>query len=112
MPPPITNPATAAPTIAAWRFSVSCPRQSVRVLTFARRSLTENASSWRVVSIEVRISAGVRCGVAWLWLWLWHQTPRPSWSCCTFCCSSMSRVRLASSMARSGVGGAPPWSMR
>jgi ZIP family zinc transporter len=62
-PPPITKPATAAPTRAAWRFSASWRRQFVSSPTFERRSLTENASSCRVDSIECRISAGERVSV-------------------------------------------------
>src|SRR5215207_5703761 len=59
-PPPITNPATAAPISACLRFLMSWPRQFVNSAIFERRSFTEKASSWRVSSIEVRIISGLR----------------------------------------------------
>jgi len=60
MPPPITKPATAAPTSAVCRFSASCRRQLVSSETLERRSLTEKARSRRVSSIDVRICSGER----------------------------------------------------
>ena len=57
------RPTTAAPTSTSRRWRSRCPRQSVRWATSPRRRSTETASSMRLLSIELRISAGERCAI-------------------------------------------------
>ena len=73
-----------------------CLRQSVTSATSPRSRTSECASSARLASIEARISCGLRVAGGG------HQIVRSGVSELT-----VSLMRLASSMARSGVGGAP-----
>src|ERR1700689_5115598 len=66
----IRTPTAAAPMASSRWWLCSCARQSVMRATSPRRRSTETPSSWRLASIELRISVVERCAIS-------DPAPRP-----------------------------------